>query len=463
MFPTNSVSFGGTNSLRSATFLPVTNQFGTATITLIANDGAGGTASVRFTILVVPVNDFPTLDLVPDLTIGEDSGPRTISLSGITPGATNELQNLQVTVQSSNPALIPAPAITYSSPDTSALLTLNPLTNATGAALITVTVTDGGTTNQSFSRAFTITVTPTNDPPTITSVASVITLEDVPLLVAISLRDPDDAPGSLTFSAQSLDTNLVQNSGLIPGGTGQYRSLLIIPVTNATGLLSIQLIATDPQGAASTNILTVSITPVNDPPTLDAPSNLVIAEDAGIQSVPLTGISSGAPNEIQTITLTAASSNPSLIPLPGINYSSPNPTGTLTFKSNTNATGTATISVTADDGAGGLTIRSFLVTVTPVNDPPTILAIGSQSTPEDTTLAVAFTVLDVDTPLPLLTMTTTSSNTALVSVTNILFDGGGSNRTVYITPQPNQFGTTLITLFVSDGAATNSTACCHGA
>ena len=58
---------------------------------------------------------------------------------------------------------------------------------------------------------------------------------------------------------------------------------------------------------------------------------MTINENAGLQTVNLSGISSGAANQVQTLTVTAASSNPGLIPNPTVNYTSPNATGTLSF------------------------------------------------------------------------------------------------------------------------------------
>ena len=47
----------------------------------------------------------------------------------------------------------------------------------------------------------------------------------------------------------------------------------------------------------------------NQPPTLNALANITINESAGLQTVNLAGITSGATNEIQTLTVTASSSN----------------------------------------------------------------------------------------------------------------------------------------------------------
>ncbi len=103
----------------------------------------------------------------------------------------------------------------------------------------------------------------------------------------------------------------------------------------------------------------------NQPPTLDLLVNVAINENAGLQIVSLSGITSGATNEVQTLAVTAASSNPSLIPTPTVNYTSPNTTGSLAFAPVAAASGSATITVTVNDGGdtNNLVARSFLVTV----------------------------------------------------------------------------------------------------
>jgi VCBS repeat-containing protein len=86
---------------------------------------------------------------------------------------------------------------------------------------------------------------------------------------------------------------------------------------------------------------------------------------------------------------------------------------------------------------------------------PTISAIADTTIPEDTsTSALTFTIGDLETAAGSLTVTATSSNTALVSLSGISLSGTGSARSVTVTPQANQFGTTTITLTVSDGLKT---------
>src|SRR5207248_741109 len=127
--------------------------------------------------------------------------------------------------------------------------------------------------------------------------------------------------------------------------------------------------------------------------------NLAIDEDAGPQTIPLTGISSGAPNELQNLTISAVSGNPGLIPNPTVNYASPAGSGTLTFTSLPNANGTAVITVTVNDGqpSNNLLTRTFTVTVNAVNDPPTISDVADQVILENTpTGPIPFTVGDAE-------------------------------------------------------------------
>jgi hypothetical protein len=89
---------------------------------------------------------------------------------------------------------------------------------------------------------------------------------------------------------------------------------------------------------------------VNDVPTLGAINNVTINEDAGAQTVSLSGITTGAANEAQTLTISATSSNPGLIPTPVVSYSSPNATGSLNFTPVANGSGSVTITVTSMTG-----------------------------------------------------------------------------------------------------------------
>ena len=195
----------------------------------------------------------------------------------------------------------------------------------------------------------------------------------------------------------------------------------------------------------------------NTPPTLDALANVTINENAGLQSVNLSGITSGASNESQTLTVTASSSNPGLIPTPAVSYISPNTTGSITFTPVAYGFGSSTITVTVNDGGSSNNVvsHSFNVAVNQVNQPPTISSIANRVIAMgSTTPPIPFTITDAETPAASLVLYRSSDNPTLVQTAGIVFGGSNGNRTVTVTPQPGQIGVANITVTVSDGTST---------
>ncbi len=104
----------------------------------------------------------------------------------------------------------------------------------------------------------------------------------------------------------------------------------------------------------------------NTPPTLSAITSYTMCQDiATTTTVNLSGIGDGSSAETQTVSINAYSSNTTLIPNPTVNYTHPNTTGTLTFKPNAGQSGTAVISVYANDGGpnNSSTLQTYTVTV----------------------------------------------------------------------------------------------------
>jgi Bacterial Ig domain len=414
---------------------------------------------------VIPVkltNQPPTLNALASVTINESAGLQTVNLAGITSGATNEIQTLTVTASSSNPALIPTPAVNYTSPSTTGSITFTPVAFAYGSATITVTVNDGGTSNNVISRTFVVTVNPVNQAPTLTALANV-TINESSGLRTVNLA------GITSGAANEVQTLTVttasSNPALIPTPAVNYTSpnatgsITFTPVALAYGSATITVTVND--GGTSNNVVsrafTVTVNPVNQPPTLDPLAGFTLDGNAGLQAVNLTGISSGASNEAQTLTVTATSSNTGLIPTPTVIYTSPNVTGSIRFTPAPSASGSATITVTVNDGGASNNVvsRAFTVTVNPVNQPPTLSTITNQVIAMDSATApIPFTIGDPETPAANLILSGSSDNATLVQTADIAFGGAGSNRTVTITPEPGQTGLANITLTVSDGTNT---------
>ena len=101
--------------------------------------------------------------------------------------------------------------------------------------------------------------------------------------------------------------------------------------------------------ATFTRTFDVNISPVNDSPTLDVIVDVTLDEDAAEQTINLAGATAGG-GETQPLQITASSSNNTLIPDPVVTYTTPDETGSLAFTPATDQNGTATITVTVEDG-----------------------------------------------------------------------------------------------------------------
>lgn len=103
------------------------------------------------------------------------------------------------------------------------------------------------------------------------------------------------------------------------------------------------------------------------------------------------------------------------------------------------------------------TVSAAMETSTPAtttlfwNDPPSISNITAKTITEGSaTTAIAFTVDDALTPAADLTLVGSSSNTALVPDSGIVFGGSGTSRTVTVTPNASAHGVATITITVTD-------------
>lgn len=461
---TNSVSVGSATTTTISNLAEGVTYYFSATS--LDTNGWESIFSNETSGMVNVPNRVPTLNALSSFSVNEDAGTQTVNLSGISSGATNENQTLVITATSSNPSLIPHPTVSYTSPNAIGSLSLAPLPSVFGSATITVTVDDGGTTNNTISRTFTVTVNSVNDQPTLATISNLSINEDSGSrtinLAGISSGAANENQ-NLTVTAASSNSSLIPTPAVSytsPNATG---SLTFTPVAGAFGSSTITVTVND--GGTSNNTVTrsftVTVNSVNDSPTLNTLANVSINQDAGLQVVNLSGISSGAANENQTLALTATCSNPSLIPTPTLTYSSPNTTGSLAFTPAAGSYGSAVITVTVNDGgsSNNTVSRSFTVTVNQVNQPPFISAITNRIIAVNSSTApIPFTIGDAETPATGLTLSVSSDNQVLVPNQNITLGGSSSDRFVTVTPEQGRTGIALITITVGDGTTAASSA-----
>ncbi|MDE0734846.1 MAG: Ig-like domain-containing protein [Pirellulaceae bacterium] len=239
-----------------------------------------------------------------------------------------------------------------------------------------------------------------NAPPTLNAIANISIAEDASeqTVNLAGISAGTDETQLLRVTATSNNTNLVPDPDVDYASANATGTLTFTPVANQHGTATITVTVEDagPDGnfdeaddnATVTRTFDVVVTAVNDVPTLDAIINISIAEDASEQTVNLAGISAGG-SESQPLRVTVSSSNTDLIPDPTVTYASANATGNIAFTPVADQSGTATITVTVEDGGfdndldtseGNATVsRSFDVIVTPVNDAPVITVLGEIS------------------------------------------------------------------------------------
>ncbi|MBN2508146.1 MAG: immunoglobulin domain-containing protein [Verrucomicrobia bacterium] len=450
LIPVSNIAFEASGSNWTLTLTPQTNLFGESRITISAVDAEGVVVRSTFMLTVASANDPPTLDPIPDLVLTEDAPEQVVLLTGITAGPANEDPVVTVTAVSDQPGIIAAPAVVHTPPSTTAELRFTPVPDASGIARISVTVDDGALTDRYCTRMLRVAVGDVDDPPTLAGPAAQTLDEDETRALSFTIADPDTPLDELWVQAVSTNPNLLPASSLLLSGSGAQRTVTVAPLANRHGSATVTLSVAD-DGGTNTATFDVVVRPVNDPPTLAPLPDLVLPEDAGPQTVALTGISSGADNEPEPVTLTVTTSDPGVIPQPVLTYHSPDATGTLAFEAPPEKSGTSTLTVTADDGQGAQTRCAFTVAVQSVNDLPVLSAIGDQWIQENTSTGpLPFTIGDLESPAPTLAVTARASNPALVPNANLVFDGSGSNRTLTVTPLPGRSGAAAIDLTVID-------------
>ena len=243
------------------------------------------------------------------------------------------------------------------------------------------------------------------------------------------------------------NTNAVTITGLVPQVTYYFAATAF----TTTGLES-------PYSAEAS----YTVPGLNVPPTLDPISSRTIDENAGPQTVNLTGISSGATNEGQTLTIVATSGNPVLLPNPDVHYTNPATTGSLSFTPLPNAYGTANVTVMVDDGGAvsNTIIRSFTVTVNQVNNPPTLDPIADVTVDENAgTQSVPLTGIatGASNEVQTLSISATSSNPGLIPDPPVNYSSPAASGSLSFTPAAYASGSAHILVVVNDGQSTNNT------
>jgi hypothetical protein len=468
------------------TYAPGMNFNGSDTLTVNINNG---TDSVTTTIpvSVTAVNDPPNFTLSPanPPAVNEDSALQVLSFASVTNfGANNE--SAQAITKYTVTSIATTGGLTFAiapsiDPITGSL-SYQPAANSNGTATFSVTATDnGGTANggidTSAAQTFIITINAVNDAPTIAAPGTQTTAEDTSKVISgLSFADVDAGSanvvvtlvinhGTLTLSANvasGLTATQITNNGT--GSVTITAPLAAINTTlvNASGLTyapatdfngSDPLAVTiDDQGntgssgsQTGTTSIPITVTAVNDAPTITNPGTQLAMEDMPkvISGLSFADVDAVANNV--TVTLSVANGTLTLntsvaaglvsgnitnnggasvtitAPITAINTTLASMSG-LTYTPATNFNGNDTLSISINDngntGTGGALTASTTasIAVAAVNDAPTIAAPGTQTTNEDTSKVItglSFADIDAGTGSVTVTLSVTSGTLTL--------------------------------------------------
>ena len=372
-------------------FQPAANYFGTCFINASFDDGNGQANSIatsEFSITVTPVNDAPTLALIPDQSVFEGGTlPITLNVNDVDNAIICSSANLSAT--STNTSLVNAAGLVFSGTAPNCILTVTPLALQNGMTTITVTATDG---TLSVNDSFILTVVPVPDPPVLAPIANQSGFEDTALVFTINATDPDTviSCNSTFITATSSNTTLLPVSNIIVSGTAPNCTITLNPVLNQNGASNLIFSLTD-GSTTVTQSMNATFVAVNDAPVISAIANQTTNEDTATAAVPFT--ITDVDNVLSCSTsVSATSSNAMLLPVGNIVFGGTAPNCTVTMNPALNQFGVSNIVLTVTDGTLSAT-SPFSLTVISVNDAPVISAIANQTTNEDTaTAAIAFTI-----------------------------------------------------------------------
>jgi gliding motility-associated-like protein len=245
-----------TGSGANLTYTPALNFFGSDSFTFKNNDGTTDSNTATVSITVAPLNDAPVANnqTVP---VVEDSSSNSITLTG---GDVDG--NALIFILLSQP---PHGTLTGTAP----ILSYTPTANYSGTDFLTFKVNDG--ILDSPIGTITINVSPLNDIP-VANDQSVNVVEDISKVITLTGSDPEG--NSLTY----ILVTLPEHGSLMQNGSDVTYS----PQLNYNGNDSFTFKVNDGCHCGNSNTATVSITisPVNDPPTISPVPLIYMLEDA---------------------------------------------------------------------------------------------------------------------------------------------------------------------------------------
>ncbi|HSX51193.1 MAG TPA: putative Ig domain-containing protein [Cellvibrio sp.] len=406
---------------RTFTGTPANNDVGTISITVTASDGKGGSIADTFDVVIANTNDAPNLaNSIPDQVASEDA-PFSFQFAANS-FADVDGNSLTYSARLSDGNVLPAwlsfDAVTRTFSGT-------PANADVGTLSIMVTANDGngGTVTDTFNLA----VINTNDAPVLANpIANQTATEHAPFRFILPANTFVDADGdTLVYSAQ------LAGGGALPAWLSfdaATRTFSGTPANGDVGVIAIDVIASDSDGAAVYDTFNITVVNTNDAPVSVGFAPVNNREDAAGDTVDLwAGFSDpeSAPNQMQYSLV--SNSNSALVSSAVIDPA----TGKLQLAYGAHQFGSSDLVIRAQDPQGAWVDTALRVNIESVNDVPTSAGIAdvqvaAGAVPQQTNLRTVFS--DIEQGAQLQYVLQGNSNPAIVP--QVLLDSATGTMTL---------------------------------
>jgi Ca2+-binding RTX toxin-like protein len=412
-FDTATRTFSGT---------PLNSDVGDLAVKVTVTDTGTLTSSDTFNLTVTNTNDVPTVAA----PLADQSTDEDAVFSFVVPATTfadvdvGDTLSYTATLEdgSALPSWLSFDAVTRTFSGT-------PLNADVGVVSVRVTATD--LANTTASDVFSLTVTNTNDLPTVANpVADQSTAEDAifSFVVPTTTFEDVDLGDTLSYSATLADGTALPSWLSFDAATRTFSGT---PLNADVGNIDVKVTATDSASTSASDVFILTVTNSNDAPTLTGvqPSLAAGTEDTAYTVSAANLLAGFTDVDADTLSISNLSaSNGSIVD---------NGDGTYTITPSTNYNGSVTLSYNVIDGQGGSVAanQSYSLAATP--DATTGSVTISNLTPDLLrTITVSNTLADADGPVVILGYQWQSSPNGANTWTDI----AGATAATYTTTNP---------------------------
>lgn len=414
---------------------PALADIGSHSVTITVTDDGVGTLSDQqtFTIDVFDANEFPVLDAIGNQLIDEEN-----ALTFTATGSDSDVPAQSLTFSLDVTSIASGMSITAGGD-----FSWTPTEAQSGDHTVILTVTDDGPGLLTGTETITITVNEVNQAPILAAIGDQTFDELTNLSLTVSATDTDLPANALSYA---LDATSLSEGMTIDASTGDFSWT---PTEEQDGTYTVTFTVSDDQSPAliDTETITITVNEVNLPPVIQLIGDQTVDEEALLDfDVRVNDFDSEEKGQTIIITVDQVSIDKGISVNKYLQVFSTS-LADFTWTPTEIQDGVHTVTVTADDGVGGIATETFDITVADVNKPPVLSAIGDQSVDEENTLNFTANATDTDDPVNSVSFSLDATSTG-----KGMFIDGTTGAFTW-TPTEAQSGDHNVTITATDDGA----------